>query len=122
MKVIVLIATAFLFSVIIVCDRNSQAYSNMPMRGFCAHRGAINTLRYAQELTGVSMVYAVIGGTHLLHATEERVMLTAAAFREAGIQRLGVSHCTGLAAAVMLAGEFGDAFFFNNAGTQVIFP
>jgi 7,8-dihydropterin-6-yl-methyl-4-(beta-D-ribofuranosyl)aminobenzene 5'-phosphate synthase len=88
----------------------------------CAHRGIINTLRYAQELTGVEHIHTVVGGTHLISASEERLALTIAELKEIGIQRLGVSHCTGMPAAMRLAQEFGDAFFFNNAGTRVTIP
>jgi len=85
----------------------------------CAHRGVINTLYHAQQVTGVERIHTVIGGTHLVRATEERVLLTAAAFQELGVQRLGVSHCTGLPAAMILARELGEIFFFNNAGTRL---
>jgi len=61
----------------------------------CAHRGIINTLRHAQNITGNELVYAVIGGTHLLRASTERMEKTIADLKEIGIQRLGVSHCTG---------------------------
>jgi len=30
----------------------------------CAHRGAINTLYHAQQLTGVEEIHAVLGGSH----------------------------------------------------------
>ncbi len=88
----------------------------------CAHRGLINTLYHARELTGVDEVHTVVGGTHLIQASEERVLLTAAALREFGVRRLGVSHCTGMPAAMMLAQEFGDVFFFNNTGTRITVP
>jgi 7,8-dihydropterin-6-yl-methyl-4-(beta-D-ribofuranosyl)aminobenzene 5'-phosphate synthase len=85
----------------------------------CAHRGVINTLMYAQTLTGVEAIYAVIGGTHLIGASPERMNSTVADLRRLDIQRLGVSHCTGLPASAILVQEFGDRFFFNNAGTHV---
>jgi 7,8-dihydropterin-6-yl-methyl-4-(beta-D-ribofuranosyl)aminobenzene 5'-phosphate synthase len=88
----------------------------------CAHRGIINTLRHAQKLTGKELVYAVIGGTHLLRSSDERLELTIAELREMGIQKLGVSHCTGFAASARLAQEFGDIFFLNNAGTRLTLP
>jgi 7,8-dihydropterin-6-yl-methyl-4-(beta-D-ribofuranosyl)aminobenzene 5'-phosphate synthase len=47
--------------------------------------------------------------------------LTIAELKELGVRRLGVSHCTGMAAAVRLAQEFGEDFFFNNVGTQITF-
>ncbi len=88
----------------------------------CAHRGAINTIRHAQEITGVALIHTVIGGTHLIGATEERVLRTAAALQELGVQRVGVSHCTGLPSAVLLAQQLGQAFFFNNTGTRITVP
>ena len=88
----------------------------------CAHRGIVNTLRHAQNLTGKERVYAAIGGTHLFRASEERLASTTAALSEMGVQRLGVSHCTGFAASAYLAREFGDAFFLNNAGTRFTLP
>ena len=88
----------------------------------CAHRGAINTLRHAQQITGVEQVHTVVGGTHLLRASEERVLITAAAFQEMGARRVGVSHCTGLHSAMLLAQQLGEAFFFNNTGTSITVP
>jgi 7,8-dihydropterin-6-yl-methyl-4-(beta-D-ribofuranosyl)aminobenzene 5'-phosphate synthase len=85
----------------------------------CAHRGIINTIRYGQRLTGIEPVYAVIGGTHLISASAERIDLTIADLESLGVRRLGVSHCTGLPAATLLARTFGEAFFFNNAGTRI---
>lgn len=85
----------------------------------CAHRGIINTLHHAQRLTGVKAIDTVLGGCHLKDASEERVWLTIAALKELGVQRIGVCHCTGLAASAIMAQEFGDRFFFNNAGTVI---
>ncbi len=88
----------------------------------CAHRGIINTLYHAQKLTGVKKIYAVLGGCHLIDSTEERVWLTIAALKELGVSRLGACHCTGLPASAIMAREFGDGFFFNNAGTTISLP
>ena len=82
----------------------------------CAHRGVINTIRHAQKLTGIEPVYAVIGGTHLISASPQRLDLTITELTSSGVQKLGVSHCTGLPASAKLAQTFGKAFFFNNAG------
>ena len=88
----------------------------------CAHRGIVNTLRHAQNLTGKELVYAAIGGTHLFRASDDQLRHTIAELRGMGIQRLGVSHCTGFRASALLAQEFGDAFFLNNAGTRLTLP
>lgn len=88
----------------------------------CAHRGMINTLHHAREVTGVDVVHTVVGGTHLISASEERILLTAAALQELGVARVGGSHCTGMPGAVMLAQQLGDTFFFNIAGTRITVP
>jgi 7,8-dihydropterin-6-yl-methyl-4-(beta-D-ribofuranosyl)aminobenzene 5'-phosphate synthase len=88
----------------------------------CAHRGIINTLRHAQKLTGKELIYAAIGGTHLLNASEDRLQKTSAELHEMGVQYLGVSHCTGFEASACLAQEFGKGFFLNNAGTRLNLP
>ncbi len=85
----------------------------------CAHRGVINTLYHAQQLTGVKPIHALLGGCHLFGASEQRIQSTIAALKELDVQRLGLSHCTGLPAAGIMAREFGEKFFYNNAGTSI---
>lgn len=87
----------------------------------CAHRGIINTLYHAQQVTGCHTIQGVIGGSHLVDASDERIRLTIAALSQLNIRKLGFCHCTGPHAVTMLANEFRDSFFFNNAGTQVEF-
>jgi len=88
----------------------------------CAHRGVINTLQHAQKLTDRELVYAVVGGTHLFRASDERIEKTIADLRDMGFQKLGVSHCTGFHASARLAQEFEGSFFLNNAGTRLTLP
>ncbi len=85
----------------------------------CAHRGIINTLRHARNLTGGERVYAVIGGTHLYPKNDDQIGKTIESLKELDIQMIGVSHCTGLHAAMRLAQAFGDRLFFNNTGTII---
>ena len=84
----------------------------------CAHRGMINTIRHAQMITGEQRLHTVVGGTHLFPKTDDQIEKTIFALREIGIQKIGVSHCTGFHASVRLAQAFGDKFFQNNAGTK----
>ena len=83
----------------------------------CAHRGIINTIQHARNITGEDTVHTVIGGTHLYPKKDIQVEKTIQALKELDVQNIGVSHCTGLKAAIKLAEAFGDRFFFNNAGT-----
>ncbi len=88
----------------------------------CAHRGIVNTITHAQKLTGQESVYAVIGGIHLVRAGDERIERTIADLLSFGVQKLGVSHCTGFKASVRLAQAFGDIFFLNNTGHRFKLP
>jgi len=85
----------------------------------CAHRGIMNTVRHVQKLTGGEHIHTIIGGTHLHLSSQERIEKTASELKGLGLQRLGVSHCTGFNASATLAREFGEVFFLNNAGTQI---
>ncbi|MBN2049561.1 MAG: MBL fold metallo-hydrolase [Spirochaetales bacterium] len=88
----------------------------------CAHRGMINILRYAVEITGVDRVHMVVGGTHLMAAGDEQIEKSIQALRDMRVEWVGVSHCTGGYAAVKLASAFKDHFFFNHTGTRITFP
>jgi 7,8-dihydropterin-6-yl-methyl-4-(beta-D-ribofuranosyl)aminobenzene 5'-phosphate synthase len=88
----------------------------------CAHHGIINTLKQAQKVTGKELIYAAIGGTHLLNADRARWEKTAADLKDMGVQYLGVSHCTGFEASAYLAQQFGSRFFMNNSGSKWTLP
>jgi len=85
----------------------------------CAHRGIINTVRHVQKLTKGEYIHTIIGGMHLMVASPKLTERTASELKLLGLQRLGVSHCTGFNASSVLARELGDVFFLNNAGTQL---
>jgi 7,8-dihydropterin-6-yl-methyl-4-(beta-D-ribofuranosyl)aminobenzene 5'-phosphate synthase len=85
----------------------------------CAHRGVINHLLRGMELTGLDRVYAVIGGTHLGPASDDRIQKTMKELRRMEVKMVAASHCTGLRASCILQHEFGDSFVFNNAGTRI---
>jgi len=85
----------------------------------CCHAGLINTLSYVAEQTGTRHFRTIVGGTHLGLSDQKQLDATIGGLREFDIERLGVSHCTGMAASVVLAREFGERFFFCSVGTVV---
>ncbi len=87
----------------------------------CAHAGLVNTLEYVIEKTGRNRIYAILGGTHLDFASPAQVEETVSALKRYSIERLGVSHCTGLRAASRLVQEFGPKFFFGQVGEVLEF-
>ncbi|MDN5347225.1 MAG: 7,8-dihydropterin-6-yl-methyl-4-(beta-D-ribofuranosyl)aminobenzene 5-phosphate synthase [Clostridia bacterium] len=84
----------------------------------CAHAGLINTLRYVQSITGEKKICAVLGGTHLRGAGEERIARTLEALRDFGLDKIGVSHCTGFPASFAFYQVFGKRFFRLPVGTK----
>ncbi len=88
----------------------------------CAHRGPINTIEQLRRAAGEPRVRAVVGGTHLVHASDERIRTTIDRFRELGVTTVACSHCTGFRAEAMMYEAFGDSFVRNNAGTRLEFP
>jgi 7,8-dihydropterin-6-yl-methyl-4-(beta-D-ribofuranosyl)aminobenzene 5'-phosphate synthase len=68
----------------------------------CAHAGIINTLRHIQRLTGDARFRAILGGLHLINASEARLDATIRALATMDISLLMPAHCTGLPATVRL--------------------
>ncbi|MDF2956270.1 MAG: Metal-dependent hydrolase [Candidatus Alkanophagales archaeon MCA70_species_2] len=83
----------------------------------CAHAGMINTLEHALELTGASKIYGVVGGTHLLGASERRINETLRWLKRHAVSLVGVSHCTSMRVALKFAEALKEKFLFNAAGT-----
>ena len=61
----------------------------------CAHSGIINTVRYAQEVTGVEKVFVVMGGFHLTGPDYASIINTTTdALKEIGPRYVVPTHCT----------------------------
>jgi 7,8-dihydropterin-6-yl-methyl-4-(beta-D-ribofuranosyl)aminobenzene 5'-phosphate synthase len=88
----------------------------------CAHAGVINTLYYIETLTGGVNIEAVIGGMHLLHASEDRIAQTVAELKNLNVGRVYPSHCTGQAAIAAMREAFGDHCLPCHVGTILTFP
>lgn len=87
----------------------------------CAHSGVVNILEYISNITGRSKIYAVIGGMHLLNASNERIERTITAFREYNVQKIGVAHCTGVGAVRRFLDIFQGQIFSCSAGVRICF-
>jgi 7,8-dihydropterin-6-yl-methyl-4-(beta-D-ribofuranosyl)aminobenzene 5'-phosphate synthase len=84
----------------------------------CGHAGVINTVRYAQQLTGVDRIHAVVGGFHLAGPVFEAIIEpTVEALCEIAPDVVAPTHCTGWRATHALATAFGDRFVPGSVGT-----
>jgi 7,8-dihydropterin-6-yl-methyl-4-(beta-D-ribofuranosyl)aminobenzene 5'-phosphate synthase len=83
----------------------------------CAHAGIINTIRYAQQITGIAKVYAIFGGFHLAGKEfEKRIRATIEELKEINPELIVPSHCTGWRALISIAQGFSNAFVCNSVG------
>ena len=85
----------------------------------CSHSGMINIINHIIDKTGQNHIRTIIGGTHLGPASEETKEKTIQALKKFDIEKIGVSHCTGLETSMRLFQEFGDRFFFCNVGSII---
>ncbi len=92
----------------------------------CGHAGIINTLEHIKANISEEKIHAIIGGFHLLNATDEHLKWTASKLKEFGVAKINGAHCTGLHALYFLknemnlaradavVGSVGDSFDLEN--------
>ncbi|NLB84469.1 MAG: MBL fold metallo-hydrolase, partial [Synergistaceae bacterium] len=85
----------------------------------CSHAGIINIVRHS--LREGEHLEAVIGGLHLVEASDERIQKTAEALEEFNPSLVAAGHCTGLKAQCAFLGIFGDRFAPMGSGTVFTF-
>jgi 7,8-dihydropterin-6-yl-methyl-4-(beta-D-ribofuranosyl)aminobenzene 5'-phosphate synthase len=83
----------------------------------CAHSGMINIINHVISKTGKEKFQAILGGTHLDFLTPDQLEETIRSLKKMEIEKIGVSHCTGMRAAFRLHQEFGDRFFYGCVGS-----
>lgn len=88
----------------------------------CSHAGIINTILYAQKITGINTIHAVLGGFHLQGpAFEPIIEQTIAEFKTIKPQMSIPMHCTGWTAIKRFSEEFPSSFALNSVGTRISF-
>jgi 7,8-dihydropterin-6-yl-methyl-4-(beta-D-ribofuranosyl)aminobenzene 5'-phosphate synthase len=84
----------------------------------CGHAGIVNIVRYAQRLTGVQDVHAVIGGFHLSGPLFDPIIpATVEALAALTPDVVVPSHCSGWKAVHAIAARMPEAFIQNSVGT-----
>jgi 7,8-dihydropterin-6-yl-methyl-4-(beta-D-ribofuranosyl)aminobenzene 5'-phosphate synthase len=62
----------------------------------CGHAGIINTLRRAQEVSGVDKIYALVGGFHLAPAPDDYLRQVMAELKKFDLEHVLPMHCSGV--------------------------
>ncbi len=87
----------------------------------CAHSGLVNTLDYVTRLGGQSRIHAVLGGMHLLTASQNRLEQSIGSLRRLGVEVIGASHCTGYGAVARLWTALPDRCVPCATGSRFVF-
>ncbi|MEM1658301.1 MAG: MBL fold metallo-hydrolase [Candidatus Jordarchaeales archaeon] len=86
----------------------------------CCHKGLINTIEDAQRLSGERNVYAIIGGLHMIHASQHRINWTIEQLKEINPKIVSPLHCSGIKFTVHLLNRLPEKTIFSSVGTTFI--
>lgn len=87
----------------------------------CGHGGIINTVRRAQEVSGVKKVYALIGGFHLAPAPTDYLAKVMAELKSLDIEHIFPMHCSGANFLELAKREMPQALVLCTTGSQFTF-
>lgn len=86
----------------------------------CAHSGVVNTLNHIEQLIGEpTPIRLLIGGLHLLAASETRMQQTILELKKRQPQQMVFCHCTGAKAVCRLHREFPTSCVNGHAGMKI---
>jgi len=86
----------------------------------CSHAGIVNIARHAVELTGCEKIEGIIGGLHLVNASDVRIRKTVDELSKFNPKWICVGHCTGFKAQVELYLAFRERFSPLQTGMQFV--
>jgi len=97
--------------------------ANLKNRGLviitgCSHAGIINIVNQAIEITSCNKIEAIIGGLHLIEASDTVIKRTVKELSKLNVAWVSAGHCTGFKAQVELYLKFGEKFLPLHAGMQ----
>jgi 7,8-dihydropterin-6-yl-methyl-4-(beta-D-ribofuranosyl)aminobenzene 5'-phosphate synthase len=87
----------------------------------CAHPGILAIVRRAPQIVS-GLPRVVVGGFHLLSKSDEEIGSIIRGMKAAGVQRCGVSHCTGDRAIELFRDSFAGQFLPLGVGAVLAFP
>jgi 7,8-dihydropterin-6-yl-methyl-4-(beta-D-ribofuranosyl)aminobenzene 5'-phosphate synthase len=87
----------------------------------CGHSGVVNTLERVSGLAGTSRIHAVLGGFHLVEASEARLDRTVTALTQIAPDMVIPCHCTGEKAVDRLQRALGQRVSPGRSGMTLEF-
>jgi 7,8-dihydropterin-6-yl-methyl-4-(beta-D-ribofuranosyl)aminobenzene 5'-phosphate synthase len=87
----------------------------------CGHRGVVNSVKRAIDISGITKVHAVLGGMHLAPHKEDYVRETVAALKELSPDCVIPMHCSGEMFIDIVQKEMPGKFIRSYTGSRYIF-
>ncbi len=87
----------------------------------CSHSGIVNTIEQAIRIAGISDVYCVIGGFHLIGPGEDKIDRTIDEFKRLKVKKVVPLHCTGFEAIKRMSMSLSQEFEYGTAGCRMEF-
>ncbi len=88
----------------------------------CAHSGIINTVKYAQKITGIDKIHVIMGGFHLSGLEFAPIIdKTVESLKDLNPDYIVPTHCTGRKAMTRIEIEMEEKHLLNMAGTRMVF-
>jgi 7,8-dihydropterin-6-yl-methyl-4-(beta-D-ribofuranosyl)aminobenzene 5'-phosphate synthase len=107
-------------------DHEISTCVNLKGRGLvvmtsCGHRGVVNTVKRAMEVSGLQKVHAVLGGFHLAPHKEDYLRQTMTELVDLKVDYIVPMHCTGEPFYEMLKVELPKKVIRSYTGTKLVF-
>ena len=87
----------------------------------CGHVGIVNSVRQAQEVSGISKVHAIVGGFHLGPAPEDYLKQVVAEVKKLEPDVLIPMHCSGLNFLLEARNQMPGHVINTSTGSKLIF-
>ena len=88
----------------------------------CGHAGIINTLKRAQEVSGVEKIYALVGGFHLAPAPDDYLRQVMAELQKFDLEHVMPMHCSGQNFVDLASKEMPEKLVLCGTGSSFTFP
>ena len=87
----------------------------------CGHAGIINTLKRAQEVSGVEKIYALVGGFHLAPAPDDYLRQVMGELKKFDVEHVMPMHCSGQNFVDLASKEMPEKLVLCGTGSSFTF-
>jgi len=87
----------------------------------CSHAGIVNSIKHAQQVTGINKLHAVLGGFHLPGPDMSTSNATIAEIKKMAPDYVIPMHCTGWQTTTLFAAKMPEQFILNSVGSTYLF-